>query len=91
LAIAGGDVLWNLWTIKFAPPGRVSDYMALHTFTTGIRGVVAPFFGFYLITRVSISMMGFVCAALIGVSSMILIPQFLIERKTRAGRAVAAG
>jgi Major Facilitator Superfamily len=90
LAIAGGDVLWNLWTIKFAPPGRVSDYMALHTFTTGIRGVVAPFFGFYLITRVSISMMGFVCAGLIGVSSMILIPQFMIERKARAGRAVTA-
>ncbi len=84
LAVAGGDVLWNLWTIRFAPPGRVADYMALHTFFTGVRGVSAPFVGFYLITRVSIPVMGFVCAALIGIASLILIPQFRVERQTRA-------
>ncbi len=83
LAVAGGDVLWNLWTIKFAPPGRVADYMALHTFFTGTRGVVAPFVGFYLIERVSIPSMGFVCSALIAVSSLILVPQYRVERRTR--------
>jgi hypothetical protein len=92
LAVAGGDVLWNLWTIKFAPPGRVADYMALHTFFTGTRGVAAPFVGFYLIERVSIPSMGFVCSALIAVSSLILVPQYRIERRTRrvgSGHGVA--
>ncbi len=83
LAVAGGDVLWNLWTIKFAPPGRVADYMALHMFFTGVRGITAPFVGFFLIERVSIPGMGWICAALIGVSSLILVPQFFVERASR--------
>jgi MFS family permease len=83
IAGAGGDVLWNLWTIKFAPPGRVADYMALHTFFTGVRATLAPFVGFFLISRVSIPGMGVVCATLIMVASLILVPQFFEERRTR--------
>ncbi len=83
LGVAGGDVLWNLWTIKFAPPGRVADYMALHMFFTGVRAVAAPFVGFYLIERVSITGMGWICAALIVLSSLILVPQYFTERDTR--------
>jgi MFS family permease len=84
LAVAGGDVLWHLWTVKFAPPGRVADYMALHTFFTGIRGVLAPFVGFYLIERVSIPSMGWFCSSLIAVSCLILVPQLRVERRNRA-------
>ncbi len=83
LGVAGGDVLWNLWTIKFAPPGRVADYMALHMFFTGVRAVAAPFVGFYLIERVSITGMGWICASLIVVSSLILVPQYFTERESR--------
>ena len=88
LGVAGGDVLWNLWTIKFAPPGRVADYMALHMFFTGVRAISAPFVGFYLIERVSIPGMGWICASLIVVSSLILVPEYFQERATR--RAVAS-
>ncbi|NDF01570.1 MAG: hypothetical protein EB034_25395, partial [Verrucomicrobia bacterium] len=38
---AGGDVAWSLWVTKFAPPERVADYMSVHTFFTGVRGVAA--------------------------------------------------
>ena len=38
---AGGDVAWSLWVTKFAPPNRVADYMSVHTFFTGVRGVMA--------------------------------------------------
>jgi MFS family permease len=91
LAAAGGDVLWNLWTTKFAPPGRVADYMALHTFTTGLRGVVAPFVGFFLIERTSVVGMGVVCAVLIGISSLILVPQYRVERAQRSGATASVG
>jgi MFS family permease len=80
IAVAGGDVLWNLWTVKFAPPGRVADYMSLHTFFTGIRGVLAPLIGFYLITRVETKTMGWICASLILVASAILVPHMRKER-----------
>ncbi len=83
VAVAGGDVLWNLWTVKFAPPGRVADYMSLHTFFTGVRAVLAPMIGFYLITRVETKTMGWICAGLIVVSSTILVPQMLSELRAR--------
>src|SRR6185369_2434387 len=50
---AGGDVAWSLWVTKFAPAGRVADYMSVHTFLTGVRGVAAPMFAFWLVTRVT--------------------------------------
>lgn len=46
---AGGDVAWGLWVTKFAPPGRVADYMSIHTFFTGVRGVLAPATAFVLV------------------------------------------
>lgn len=49
VANAGGDVAWSLWVTKFAPPERVADYMSVHTFFTGVRGVAAPLIAFHLV------------------------------------------
>ena len=62
---AGGDVAWSLWVTKFAPPGRVAEYMSVHTFFTGVRGVAAPFLGFYLITVLTMPTLGWIAAGLI--------------------------
>jgi hypothetical protein len=75
IAVAGGDILWSLWVTKFAPPDRVADYMSVHTFFTGIRGVAAPLIAFQLITRFPVSQIGLLCAVLIGLASLILIPE----------------
>ena len=74
-AVAGGDILWSLWVTKFAPPDRVADYMSVHTFFTGVRGVLAPLFAFQLATQVPVATMGLICAVLIGLASLILIPE----------------
>src|SRR5262249_44070166 len=37
---AGGDLAWSLWVTKVAPPHRVAHYMSVHTFLTGLRGVI---------------------------------------------------
>lgn len=84
VAVAGGDVLWNLWVTKFAPPGHVADYMSLHTFFTGVRGVLAPMVGFQLITRISVITMGWVCAGLITTASLVLLPHWRTEQASRA-------
>lgn len=50
IARGGGEIIWNLWVTKLAPADRVAEYMSVHTFFTGIRGVAAPFLGFWAIT-----------------------------------------
>lgn len=74
LAMAGGNIAWSLWVTKFAPPERVSAYMSVHTFFTGIRGVIAPFLGFHLITQASPSTTAWISAGLIAVSMFLLGP-----------------
>src|SRR5213078_1506595 len=51
---AGGDVAWSLWVTKFAPPGRVADYMSVHTFFTGVRGVLAPLAAFTMVQQLPV-------------------------------------
>lgn len=83
---AGGDVAWGLWVIKFAPPDRVADYMSVHTFLTGVRGVLAPLVAFYAVTRIdSLTTMAWVSAALIIVATAMLLPEIRWGRKGRPG------
>jgi MFS family permease len=85
---AGGDVAWSLWVTKFAPPGRVAEYMSVHTFFTGVRGVAAPFLGFYLITVLTLPTLGWIAAGLIGCSILLLLPEVKWGSRARKGPAV---
>lgn len=78
---AGGEVAWNLWVTKFAPHDRVAEYMSIHTFFTGVRGIAAPFIAFQLAQALDISGIAVVCALLILFASLILIPEARGERK----------
>lgn len=82
---AGGDVAWSLWVTKFAPPDRVADYMSMHTFLTGLRGLVAPFAAFYLLGVFTVATLGWICAALIVLASVILV------REIAAGKSPDVG
>jgi len=72
---AGGDVAWSLWVTKFAPPDRVADYMSVHTFLTGIRGVLAPMIAFYAIGHFRLGALAFFTTALIVLGSLLLVPE----------------
>jgi predicted MFS family arabinose efflux permease len=74
VATAGGDVAWTLWVTKVAPPERVADYMSVHTFFTGVRGLIAPLVGFALVAHWSMTTMGWFSAASIIVGSLFLLP-----------------
>ena len=87
---AGGDVAWSLWVTKFAPPQRVADYMAVHTFFTGLRGVTAPLLAFWLADKhVPLGWMAAFCAALIGAATLMLIPEIRSGRDVRGAPAMA--
>ncbi len=87
---AGGDLMWSLWVTKFAPPGRVADYMGLHTFFTGVRATCAPLLGFLVIERFDLETVAWIAAALIIVSSMVLLPEARLERANRRAAGLAA-
>lgn len=42
LQMAGAQVTWTIGIMEFAPRDRVTEYTALHTLFTGIRGLIAP-------------------------------------------------
>jgi hypothetical protein len=82
---AGGDVAWSLWVTKFAPPDRVADYMSMHTFLTGLRGLVAPFAAFYLLGVLSVATLGWMCAGLIVIASLILVREIMTGKSPDVG------
>ena len=49
--------------------------MAVHAFFTGVRGVIAPIIAFQLISRLPIGEIGIICVVLIGLASLILLPE----------------
>jgi MFS family permease len=85
---AGGDVAWSLWVTKFAPPGRVADYMSVHTFFTGVRGVLAPAVGFALVTQGPFAILAGISSALIVAASLLLVPEIKFGRRARKGTAL---
>ena len=75
VAFSGADVAWSLWVTKFAQPERVAEYMSVHTFFTGVRGVLAPLASFQLANRYPIHWLGYGSTLLILISVAMLIPE----------------
>ena len=65
LAFGGGKIFWSLWVTKIAPEEKASSYMSIHMALTGLRGSLAPFIGYAILSRSNPA-----CVAIIG---MILI------------------
>lgn len=82
----GGDVAWSLWVMKFAPPERVADYMSVHTFFTGVRGLLAPFLGFYLVGHLGMVAVGWFSAVLIAISAAMLFSEVKFDKPRRPGK-----
>lgn len=83
LSNAGGDVAWNLWVTKFAPPGQTSSYMAIHTFFTGLRGAIAPLLGFYISAN-----FGFYPILVVSIIMIILASSILFNRRERSPKGM---
>ena len=84
LAFAGGSIAWMLWVTKIAPPEHTAEYMSIHTFTTGLRGVAAPIIGFYLLRNFGDGVAIF-SAILIFLASVVLLPELKRGQKKSQG------
>jgi len=85
---AGGDVAWSLWVTKFAPPELVADYMSVHTFFTGLRGVVAPVVAFQLLAHWTIAQISWLSVGLILLATALLIPELKFGKRARPAGAL---
>ena len=72
-ATGGGTMAWTLWVTRVAPAGRESSYMSIHSFFTGVRGVPAPFVGYWIITTLGPGQVGWTSVILISMSSLIFL------------------
>jgi hypothetical protein len=85
---AGGDIAWSLWVTKFAPENRVADYMSVHTFFTGLRGVLAPITAFQLAKTLPLTTLGGISAGLIFLATLLLIPEIKWGGRGKRGDAL---
>ena len=49
LGMAGGQLIWMIGSLEFTQRDGLSTYASIHTFLTGLRGVIAPAFGVWLV------------------------------------------
>ncbi len=57
--------------------------MSVHTALTGLRGVLTPVTAFQLAGVVSLPALGWVSAALIGASGLVLVREMWMEQRSR--------
>ena len=85
---AGGDVAWSLWVTKFAPADRVAEYMSVHTFLTGVRGVLAPLCAFYCVNHFSLMTLAILSSVLILAATLLLVPEIRWGGRARTAPAL---
>lgn len=83
MAASGGNVAWSLWVTKVAKPELVADYMGVHSFLTGVRGLLAPLLGFYLIDWFQMSQLAWWSLGAIFLASLMLVPEARTLRRRR--------
>ena len=80
IGFGGTPIVWPLWVTKIAPVKRIPEFMALHTFMTGIRGIIGPFAGFLYISILPIKSAGITAGLLFLVSILMLVPLIKMKR-----------
>jgi len=81
IAFAGGSIAWNLWVIKYAPPGKTGAYMSVHVCLTGIRGTLGPLIGYWTVGLIGARYIGMVSCAMMLLATLMLIPEIKHGRR----------
>jgi hypothetical protein len=91
VSFSGGNVAWSLWVTKIAPPDLVADYMAVHTFMTGLRGIVAPGLAVYGTQWMPIEWLVTISSLMILASIIMMGPELRTWKKRRPGERLSEG
>jgi MFS family permease len=83
VARSGGNILWTLWVTRFADSERVVEYMSVHSFLTGVRGILAPFIAYAVASYASPVWVAGTSACLIFFSTLTILPEIRKELRER--------
>ena len=75
IAFAGGSIAWNLWVIKYAPPGKTGAYMSVHVSLTGVRGTLGPIIGYWAVGLIGARSIGIVSCVMMLIATLMLVPE----------------
>ena len=81
----GANVAWSLWVTKFSTKDHVAEYMSVHTFLTGCRGVLAPVFAFTIIEVYSPQTVAIIGVSLILFATALIAPKVRFAKPRRVG------
>jgi MFS family permease len=89
IAMGGGKIFWGLWVTKIAPPEKTSSYMSIHMALTGLRGTLAPFIGYWILSggrpeTVALVGMALVAAAIVLFEQIRRHPRLALDRSVVA-------
>ena len=84
IAEGGGSVVWNLWVTRYAPAARTADYMGVHTFLTGVRGLIAPMITYSLLGALDLMAVTNVGLALLVAANVLLVLIIPFDRPAEA-------
>jgi MFS family permease len=74
MGLGGAQIAWNLWVTKFAPPERTADYMSVHAFLTGTRGLLGSMLALNLLGVLPIQSMAWTAGGIMFFSCLMLLP-----------------
>ncbi len=86
VAMGGGHIAWSLWVTRYATEGRTADYMAVHTFLTGVRGIVAPFLAYAALSGLSLRAVVNVGTASVLLATALVVAILVYDRSMRSAR-----
>ncbi|MEM9237922.1 MAG: MFS transporter, partial [Verrucomicrobiota bacterium] len=81
IARAGGNIIWSLWTTRFAPADKVLEFQSVHSFLTGVRGVLAPLIAFAAAHYLGPAWVAWASGILIVIATAITWPELKEERR----------
>lgn len=74
IAFGGGGIMWSLFVTKIAPRDKITGYMSVHGFLTGLRMAFAPFLGYAVVSNADPRTAATIAIILIIVSTFIFLP-----------------
>jgi len=87
LALGGGNLAWALWVTHMAPPRHTAEYMAVHQFFTGVRGILGALLGIQFASRYGLAPVAWISVGLVILSVILMAP----ARGNRRWRRAEAG
>lgn len=73
MAFGAQKVLNSLWLTKVVGKDEVADYISAFSILNGIRGIVAPIFGYWLLSKTSPAFVGYVSGVIIAIGCLSLL------------------